>query len=115
MCIPLKGCAKGAKVRQLIECAAAQCVLCHVQIDKVVCRRCVFPWKRSYSRTCKAVPPEVKLDQGRWLCVLCIWERKYSIEIPEEDLTDTVRMQLRKLEDTARAFGAMGGRAWGPH
>ena len=80
-------------------CAAAHCVLCHVQIDKVVCRRCVFPWKRSYSSTCKAVPPEVKLDQGRWLCVLCIWERKYSIEIPEEDLTDTVRMQLRKFED----------------
>ena len=31
--------------------------------------------------------------------MLCIWERKYSIEIPEEDLTDTVRMQLRKVED----------------
>ena len=31
--------------------------------------------------------------------MLCIWEKKYSIEFPEEDLTDTARMQLRKFED----------------
>ena len=77
--------------------AAEHCVLCN---DNVVCRSCVLPWKLSYSRTCKDVPPTMDLDQGKWLCLLCVWERKYSIELPKKDLTDTVRMQLRKLEDT---------------
>ena len=46
--------------------------------------------------------------------MLCIWERKYSIEFPEEDLTDTVRMQLRKFEDNYKALGGIakpGGEA----
>ena len=103
-CAYCKGTRDYSQQPQGSSAAAEHCVLCHVQIDKVVCRRCVIPWKPSYSSTCKAVPPRVKLDQGRWLCALCIWERKYSIELPKEDLTDTMNIQLRKVFDNYKVM-----------
>ena len=103
-CAYCKGTRDYSRQPQGSSAAAEHCVLCHVQIDKVVCRRCVIPWKPSYSSTCKAVPPRVKLDQGKWLCALCIWERKYSIELPEEDLTQHVERQLIKVFDSYKVM-----------
>ena len=73
------------------------CVLCGVERDASVCRKCLIPWKNEYldsitDRTEIYLP---ELENRKWLCLECLRTEERGVKI--SSLTSEAQEQIEKI------------------
>ena len=80
------------------------CILCHVEEDVSICRKCLVPWQDAYDGN-NAFSEELKYahaeeDKLHMLCLECVSEdmaNKKELTLPVDALDDTACLQLEKI------------------
>ena len=79
------------------------CILCYVEEDVSICRKCLVPWQAAYdsnnafSQVLKYARAE---DEPHMLCLYCVAEdfgNEEELTLPANALDDTARLQLTKI------------------
>ena len=87
------------------------CILCYVEEDVSICRKCLVPWQAAYdsnnafSQVLKYARAE---DETHMLCLYCVAEdfaNEDELTLPANALDDTARLQLTKICKVVAKFG----------
>ena len=87
------------------------CILCYVEEDVSICRKCLVPWQAAYdsnnafSQVLKYARAE---DEPHMLCLYCVAEdfaNEDELTLPANALDDTARLQLTKICKVVAKFG----------
>jgi len=87
------------------------CILCHVEEDVSICRKCLVPWQAAYdsnnafSHVLKYARAE---DEPHMLCLDCVredMENEQQLTLPPCALNDQAHLQLEKIRTVVAQLG----------
>ena len=87
------------------------CILCYVEEDVSICRKCLVPWQAAYDSN-NAFSKELRFaraeDEPHMLCLECVREDKANrkrLTLPAWALDVKARLQLQKIRKVVAKFG----------
>jgi hypothetical protein len=87
------------------------CILCYVEEDVSICRKCLVPWRAAYDSN-NAFSKELRFaraeDEPHMLCLHCVSEdmaNEKELTLPVDALDDTARLQLKKIRKVEAECG----------
>jgi hypothetical protein len=88
------------------------CILCYVEEDVSICRKCLVPWRADYDSNGLFYEDVLRFaraeDEPHMLCLDCVREDKANeknLTLPAHALDDKVRLQLKKIRKVVAKFG----------
>ena len=87
------------------------CILCYVEEDVSICRKCLVPWRAAYDSN-NAFSKELRFaraeDEPHMLCLECVredMEHQQQLTLPACALDDKAHLQLTKIRKVVAKFG----------
>ena len=75
------------------------CILCYVQADVSVCRKCLVPWLPAYADTIESSRPEFidrAIREPGVVCLECVRSGEYGLDV-KDTMTEHHKEQLSRI------------------